>query len=223
MKEDRLNLLIMLLIALFMGSTLLVQYQKPLVITTLDRIFGKPKAVEKAPVPPPPKIAPASPPVEKPAVHSKLPRQYEGIKFLTSFAVAKPYIIRKYNVRPKRESRPGEYWRMAADGTGIHDRRREIILENMGKVTAQKPRYINFKFYDYSFIGVVEKYYGIDPKQVLGEAVARYGIYDKKGDWEEYDRYIWDNGQMQIVFLSNQVSKTGIFSFQIKKYATELK
>ena len=41
--------------------------------------------------------------------------------------------------------------------------------------------------------------------------------------FREDSKHIWDNGQMQIVFLSNQVSKTGIFSFQIKKYATELK
>ncbi len=224
---DRIDLLLVLLFALFMGSVLLVQYQKPLVVAALDKIFGKPQPAVTIPTLPatiptmPPAPAPAP---EEPAAHVRLPRETHGIKFMTSFAYAKPYILRKYDPEPKSRKVKGEYWRLLEDGTRVTKGRREIRLEYMGNETLQAPRYLSFDFYQYKFTGVVEKYFRLDPEPKLKSLVKIYGKYNAKDVWKgKYDRYLWDNGQMKIVFLVDRTSRASIFSFQMKEFERQLK
>jgi len=224
---DKIELLLMLLIILFMGSALLVQYQKPLVVATLDKIFGKPRPATTIPTLPtvlptlPPAPAPAP---EEPAAHVRLPRETHGIKFMTSFAYAKPFILRKYDPRPKSRTAKGEYWRLLEDGTRVTEGRREIRLEYMGNETLQTPRYLTFDFYQYKFTGVTEKCFRLDPGSKLKSLLDSYGNYNSKDVWKnKYDRYIWDNGQMKVVFLVDRASRASIFSFQMKEFERELK
>ena len=234
--SDKISLLLMILIILVLGAILLYQYQRPLVTAVLYGIFGEPpitKAVELPPLPSPvvpglePAAAPAPPTPEvtmepTPEAVVKLPREYEGLKFSSSFKYVKPLIFKKYNPVPKQRSRPGEHWRIISDGTRVYQKRREIILEYMG-TKIKNPRYLTFKFYNYVLTGVVEKYYGVDPEEQLKKVIDKYGGYRTRDKWKGKDRYIWDDVQMQIIFLADTWAKTALFSFQIKMFASELR
>ena len=234
MKNDKINLLLMVLIVLVLGMTLLYQYQRPLVTAMFDKLFGvppKPVAlpVEMPPEVPSPEVAelPALEPEEIPSpevkpILEKLPRTYEGLKFSSSYMYIKSLIMKKYRPVPKRRTRSGKHWRIVSDGTRVYNRRREIILEYMAPRPGY-PRYLSFKFYNYVLTGVIEKYHGVDPKEQLEEVIDKYGMYRAKDKWKGKERYIWDDGQMQIIFLADTWAKSALFSFQIKRFATELR
>lgn len=236
---DKISLLLMILIILVLGAILLYQYQRPLVTAVLYGIFGEPpvtKAVELPRLPPPvapglePAAAPAQPTLEvaempaepTPEAVVRLPREYEGFKFSSSFRYVKPLILQRYKPAPKQRSKPGEHWRIISDGTRVYQKRREIILEYMG-TKIKNPRYLSFKFYNYVLTGVIEKYYGVDPEEQLKKVVDKYGGYRTRDRWKWRDRYVWDDGQMQIIFLADTWAKTALFSFQVKMFASELR
>ncbi|KPJ68589.1 hypothetical protein AMJ44_06180 [candidate division WOR-1 bacterium DG_54_3] len=236
---DKISLLLMIMIILVLGAILLYQYQRPLVTAVLYRIFGEPpitKAVELPSLPPPvvpglePAAVPAAPTPEvvevpvKPTPEAlvRLPREYEGLKFSSSYKYIKPLILKKYKPVPKQRTRAGENWRIISDGTKVYQKRREIILEYMG-TKIKNPRYLSFKFYDYVLTGVIEKYYGVDPGEQLKKVIDKYGQFRTHDRWKGKERYIWDDGQMQIIFLADSWAKTALFSFQIKMFASELR
>lgn len=218
---DRVDALLMLLIALFMGSVLLLQYNRPLVTSTLDRIFGRPQPAFTIPT------TTLAAPLEMttttaaaPAI--KLPREYRGIKFFTSFAVAKPFILRQYKPVPKDQKKKAERWRLEEDGSRIEGARRNMTLEYMGDPASGNPRYLTFYFHEYKFVGAVEYYLKVDPDILLAKFISEFGACTSKDVYKDkLDRYIWDNGQLRIYFLANRPKNAAVFDFQMKKYATE--
>lgn len=223
---DIVDLLLLLLIVFFMGSALLLQYQKPLVVGMLDKLLGKPQPVTVMTIPtlPAPTIpAQITTTTQKALPPLELPRSYREIKFLTSFAVAKPFILRKYNPVHKNISQKGDRWRIIFDGSKITESKRNITLEYMGNESLGTPRYLTFYFYKYSMTGVMEKYFKVDPMVKLKDITANYGAYTFKEELPgKHDRYLWDDGGMKMTLLVNRTNRSSILLFQMKEFERKL-
>ncbi|MFC1637689.1 hypothetical protein ACFL1W_01575 [Candidatus Margulisiibacteriota bacterium] len=206
--------ILMLLIILLLGLALLPQYQRPVVQAALERFLG-----------PPPTTAPAVPTTTfghltvTTRALARIPRDYDGIKFLSAYTYIRPQIMEKYQPEPEGASQAGAYFKIFSEGPGLTAGAKILALEYTGDPAEGKPRFLSFIFSQDKLVKVTEKFFKSDPDAHLKRLIDTYGQFRYHEMLEGKDRYMWDDGGMQMELQASRASGVTVFTLQMKKFA----
>jgi hypothetical protein len=207
--------LLMMLIIILLALALLPQYQQPMVEAALESILGS------APTTTRPVLATTTLPQISTTTRApaKIPRDYQGIKFLSAYTFVRPQIMEKYKPRPEGASQEGAYFKIFSEGPGLTKGAKILALEYTGDPALGKPRYLSFIFSHDKLVKITEKFFKSDPDARLKGLTATYGQFRYHEMLKGKDQYMWDDGGMQMVLQASRASGVTIFTLQMKKFA----
>jgi hypothetical protein len=217
--KNKFDELIMILILLVLGLSLLPQYQRPALKAFLEKVLGPPPAAKPAGVPGitlPALTTTTRAPVPAPA---RLPRDYDGIKFLSGYSYVRGQVMDKYEPIPKGQSRQGGHFVILSEGPGSSAGTKVLALEYSGDPSAGYPRFLTFLFHQGKLVKVAAKYFKSDPDSHLKKIMDKYGDFRYQEMLEGRDKYTWDDGGMQIVLEADRAGGVTVFTLQMKKFA----
>jgi hypothetical protein len=202
---------LMFIIIVLLGLALLPQYQRPMVESALSAIFG-PAPTTTVPL----LVTSTSFPrvVTTTRAPARIPRDYNGIKFLSAYNYVRAQIMEKY--QPKAAA--GGF-KIFSEGPGLTAGAKIIALEYTGDAAEGKPRFLNFIFTKGKLVKVSEKFFQSDLEAKLKALTDTYGQFRYHEMLKGRDQYMWDDGGMQMVLLGSRETGVTVFTLQMKKFS----